>query len=81
MKIENQCETFQVAGSARKATHYVVKVDIKGLAGLLAPLVGKQPPDSHVWILQGEAPAFVKSESPFFPDGPLWRIELTSPTW
>jgi hypothetical protein len=73
--------TFQIAGSPRKATHYVIKVDIKGLAGLLAPLVGKQPPDSHVWILQGEAPAFLKSESPFFPDGPLWRIELTNPTW
>jgi hypothetical protein len=74
-------ETFQVAGSPRKATHYVVKVDIKGLKGVMASLLGKEPPDSHVWILQGEAPAFVKSESPFFPDGPLWRIELTGPTW
>lgn len=74
-------EPFEVVGSPRKATHYVVKVDIKGLAGLLAPLMGKQPPDSHVWILQGEAPAFVKSESPFYPEGPLWRIELTSPVW
>jgi hypothetical protein len=74
-------ETFQVAGSPRKATHYVVKVDIKGLKGVLASFMGKEPPDSHVWILQGEAPAFVKSESPFYPDGPLWRIELTGPTW
>jgi hypothetical protein len=74
-------ETFKVAGSPRQATHYVVKVDIKGVAGVLASLIGKQPPDSHVWILQGEAPAFLKSESPFYPDGPLWRIELTSPTW
>jgi hypothetical protein len=74
-------ESFEVAGSSRKATHYLVHVDIKGLAGLLAPLMGKQPPDSHVWILQGEAPAFVKSESPLYTGGPLWRIELTSPTW
>jgi len=59
----------------------VVHVDIKGLAGAVAPLLGKDPPDSHMWILQGEAPAFLKSESPLFPDGPLWRIELTSPTW
>jgi len=74
-------EMFNVAGSPRKATHYVVHVDIKGLAGAVAPLLGKDPPDSHMWILQGEAPAFLKSESPLFPDGPLWRIELTSPTW
>jgi hypothetical protein len=31
--------------------------------------------------MQDEAPAFVKSESPLYPGGPLWRIELTGPTW
>jgi hypothetical protein len=74
-------EQFSTAGIARKATHYVVKVKIGGVSGLIAPLVGKQPPDTHVWILQGEAPAFVKSEGPLFADGPIWRIELVSPVW
>jgi hypothetical protein len=74
-------ERFATGGAGRTATHYVVKVDIGGLSGLIAPLVGKQPPDSHVWILGGEAPAFVKSEQPFFMGGPLWRIELASPVW
>ena len=50
-------EPFSTAGAARKATHYVLKIDIGGVAGFIAPLVGKQPPDSHVWILDGEAPA------------------------
>jgi hypothetical protein len=74
-------DPFSVAGSARRATHYVLKVDIGGISGLLAPLVGKQPPDSHVWILEGEAPAFVKSESSLFMGGPLVRTDLTSPVW
>ena len=74
-------EPFSVAGSARKATHYVLKVDIGGLSGLVAPLVGKQPPDSHVWVLEGEAPAFVKSESFLFMGGPIWRTDLVSPVW
>jgi hypothetical protein len=74
-------ESFTTGTAARKATHYVLKVDIGGLAGLLAPLLGKQPPDSHVWILGGEAPAFVKSEQPLYTGGPLWRIELVSPVW
>jgi hypothetical protein len=65
----------------RKATHYVLKVDIGGISGLLAPIVGKQPPDSHVWILGGEAPAFVKAEQPMYLGAPLWRIELASPVW
>jgi hypothetical protein len=74
-------EPFSTGGAARKATHYVLKVEIGGISGLLAPLVGKQPPDSHVWILGGEAPAFVKSEQPLYLGGPLWRIELVSPVW
>lgn len=74
-------ETFTIAGTPRKAIHYVIKVDIHGVAGVLAPLVGKQPPDNHVWILAGEAPAFVKSEGPLYVGGPMWRIELASPAW
>jgi hypothetical protein len=74
-------EPFAIAGSPRKATHYVLKVDIGGVSGLLAPLLGKQPPDSHVWILEGEAPAFVKSEASLFIGGPLWRTDLVSPAW
>jgi hypothetical protein len=74
-------ESFSVAGSPRKATHYVLKVEIGGVSGLLAPLLGKQPPDSHVWILEGEAPAFVKSEAFLYMGGPMWRTDLVSPVW
>jgi hypothetical protein len=74
-------DRFSTGRTDRTATHYVLKVDIGGLRGVLAPLVGKQPPDSHVWILGGEAPAFVKSEQPLYFGGPIWRIELVSPVW
>jgi hypothetical protein len=74
-------DLFALAGSACTAVHYVLKVDIGGLAGLFAPLIGKQPPDSHVWILEGEAPAFVRSKAPMFMDGPLWQTDLVSPDW
>jgi hypothetical protein len=74
-------DAFTVAGAGRHAMHYVLKVQIGGISGVLAPLVGKQPPDSHVWILGGEAPAFVRSEQPLYAGGPLWRIELVGPVW
>ncbi len=74
-------ESFTVGRTGRKAMHYVLKVEIGGISGLVAPLVGKEPPDSHVWILGGEAPAFVKSEQPLYNGGPVWRIELASPVW
>jgi hypothetical protein len=74
-------ERFSTGSAGRSATHYVLKVDIGGVSGLLAPLLGKQPPDAHVWILNGEAPAFVKSEQALYLGGPVWRIELVSPRW
>jgi hypothetical protein len=74
-------DAFTIAGSARKARRFDVKVEIGGAAGVVAPLVGKQPPDTHIWILEGEMPAFLRSDGPQFEGGPIWRIELTSPVW
>lgn len=73
--------SFSTGAAARRATRWVLKVDIGGLTGLLASLAGKTPPDSHVWILGGEAPAFVRAEQPLYVGGPVWRIELVSPVW
>jgi hypothetical protein len=72
---------FTTSGAKRMATHYVIKVEIGGLEGKIAGLLGKQPPDIHVWVLGGEAPAFVKMEGPLFYGGSIWRIELVSPVW
>ena len=74
-------EPFSVAGSAREAINYVVKVKIGGVAGVVAPILGKEPPDPHVWVLGGDAPTFVKSEILSYMGGPLWRIELACPAW
>jgi hypothetical protein len=74
-------DSFSIGGAGNKAIRYAVKVDIAGIRGVLAPLVGKQPPDTHVWILGGSGPAFLKSEGPSYESGPIWRIELASPVW
>jgi hypothetical protein len=47
----------------------------------VAPLIGKQPPDIQIWIIGGEAPAFVKEEGILYQGGPIWTIQLTSPVW
>jgi hypothetical protein len=74
-------DSFSIGGSGRKANHYVLKVELGGVAGFIAPLIGKEPPDAHIWIMGGDVPAFVKSEQPLYAGGPMWRIELTSPVW
>ncbi len=72
---------FSIGKLSQTAAEYLVKTDIGGVAGVVAPIVGKQPADAHVWVLTGDAPVFVKSEAPLFPGGPILRIELTSPQW
>jgi hypothetical protein len=51
---------------ALRTAKHVAKIQIGDVAGLVAPIAGKQPPDINVWILEGGAPAFVKSEGPLF---------------
>lgn len=74
-------ESFSVGGSSAKATHYIMKIDIGGVEGAAAKVVGKQPPPEDLWIAAGSAPVFLKSEGPLYEDGPIWRIELASPVW
>jgi len=74
-------DQFTVGGDGHKAMHYQVHVDIGGISGVIAPLVGKQPPDTHVWMVGGSAPGFLRSDGPMFDGGPIWRTELASPVW
>ena len=74
-------EPFRTSTTERKAVHYKMKVDLGGMTAVLASVFGKEPPEQNVWVLEGEAPAFVKSETQLMPNGPIWRIELTSPVW
>jgi len=74
-------DRFSVGGSQRSAARYRVKVRLRGMAGVAAAVAEKEPPDYHVWIMKGEAPVFLKSEGPLYFGGPVWRIELASPSW
>jgi hypothetical protein len=74
-------EPFSLAGSARTAMRYEIKIELGGVTGVVAPLIGKQPPNIQFWILGGRVPAFVKEEGPLYQDGPVWSIQLTSPVW
>jgi hypothetical protein len=70
---------FRVGLLSHHAQHYVIKTEIQGVAGVIAPVVGKQPPDIHIWIVKSEAPSFMEFEGPLSQGGPVWRIEGISP--
>ena len=74
-------EPFSFAGTKRQATHFVLHADIGGLKGLAAKIFGKQPPDSHIWVADGDAPAFVRAATPIATGEPLSVIELSGPIY
>jgi hypothetical protein len=74
-------EPFTIAGSPRKAVHYEIKIDLGGIAGIVAPMIGKKPPNIEIWTIGGQAPTFLREQGPTYPEGPMMTIQLTSPTW
>jgi hypothetical protein len=41
-------EPFSLVGSQRKAMRYVMKIELGGIAGMVAPLIGKAPPEIQI---------------------------------
>jgi hypothetical protein len=74
-------QPFSASSEPLKATHYLIHMDIAGVAGAVANVVGKQPPDIHFWIVPGKAPAFVKFTGQLYEGGPVWNLELASVRW
>jgi hypothetical protein len=64
------------AGDPKRATRFLVNLEIGGVTGVVASLVGKTPPDLRYWLVLGEAPAFVRFEGSMFLNGPIWRVEM-----
>jgi hypothetical protein len=74
-------DTVRVGDETKKLVRYLVKLEVGGLTGLLASLVGKEPPDVRYWLAAGDVPAFVRFEGPVYLKGPVWRIELAPVEW
>ena len=72
---------LQVGGLRRIATDFALHVELGGVAGVVAPIVGKQPPDYHIWLQSGVPPVFVREEGPLYEGGPIWRMEQIVPSF
>ncbi|OLC12442.1 MAG: hypothetical protein AUH29_16370 [Candidatus Rokubacteria bacterium 13_1_40CM_69_27] len=64
-------ERMLVSDSPMQATRYHIRPQL----GLFASLLVTDIPDLRMWILPGEAPAFLRAEGPLYFMGPVWRIE------
>ncbi len=74
-------DTFRVAGVTLHSKKYRIHVEIGGVAGLVAPLIGRQPADIEMWVTAGKVATFLKMEGPLYYKGPIWTTELAAPVW
>lgn len=65
-------ELLTLGGRPISTTRYLIKPEL----GLLASLLVVAPAPIHLWVIGGDAPAFVKFEGPLYFMGPVWRIDL-----
>jgi hypothetical protein len=72
-------ERVRLGRYEEEAVNFAVKPKLGLVLHAGAALSGKMPPDSHIWIVTDDVPAFVRSQGPLY-SGPVWRIALTSPS-
>ena len=74
-------ERVLVGGEAKPVTRYLVKLELTGLTGAIASLIGKEPPERRYWLATGDVPAFLRFEGAMFLNGPVWRLGQTPVEW
>ena len=69
-------QPFHTTGQTLKATVFRIHPELGGIVGLIAPLIGLQPKDVMVWVLEGEEPAVVRIVGQLGGYGPVVNSEL-----
>ena len=72
---------FTEVGFTYPATVFRVRIQLGGATGVVAPIIGKQPGDIFVWIVEGPAPQFVRMLGALSEGGPIVSIELSGATF
>jgi hypothetical protein len=69
-------QPFHTAGQTLKATVFRIHPELGGIVGVIASLIGLQPKDVMVWVLDGEEPAVVRIVGQLGGYGPVVNSEL-----
>jgi hypothetical protein len=69
-------QTVHLAGQTLKATVFRIHPELGGIVGLIAKLLGLQPKDVMVWVLEGEEPAVAVIVGQLGGYGPVVSSEL-----
>ncbi len=74
-------QPFKAVCVPRNGTVFQVHIESGGVSGVVAQLVGKQPEDEMIWILEGAAPAFIRQVGQLYVGGPKVSVEMAGTTF
>jgi hypothetical protein len=74
-------DTYTLAGERQTAKKLELKVDLGGLAAIIAPALGKEPKPTYAWMAGGRVPMFIRLQTQFYEGAPPWTIQQTAPQW
>jgi hypothetical protein len=74
-------DSVRVGPASKTARRYLVKLEIGGLTGVIASVIGKDPPDFRYWMVSGDVPAFARFEGAMYLNGPIWRLDMAPVEW
>ena len=69
-------QPFQRTGQTLKATVFRIHPELGGILGMIAKLLGLEPKDVMVWVLEGERPAVMRVVGQLGGAGPVLSSEL-----
>ena len=69
-------QPFHTAGQTLKAAVFRIHPELGGIVGVIARLIGLQPKDVMVWVLEGEEPAVMRIVGQLGGYGPLVSSDL-----
>jgi hypothetical protein len=69
-------QPFHTTGQTLKATMFRIHPELGGIVGVIARLIGLQPKDVVVWILEGQEPAVMRIVGQLGGYGPLVSSDL-----
>ena len=72
---------FTQVGLTYNATVFRIRIALGGVAGVVAPIIGKQPGDLLLWVAEGPAPEFVRLLGALAEGGPVVSVELAGLTF
>jgi hypothetical protein len=74
-------DTYLLGGRRETGPKFEIKIDLGGVVGIIAPIVGKEPKPIYAQMAGGTVPMFIRIETQFYEGAPVWTIEQTSPVW